>query len=381
MRIVVVGSNHLIGSELVATLCAAGHEAVAASPEVGVDPVTGEGLAEILRGTAVVVDVSNPPCFEEAAVMAFCTASTRNLIEHEVAAGVTHHVALSSLGVKELSDSGYFRARCAQERLIKDSQIPYSLVRTTLLFEELRKLADVLTHGATVHVRPVLVQPVAAHDLVRLIAAIAVDTPLKGVIEIGGPEPFYLDGLVQRVLGASQDPRRVIGDAHARYFGAQPGERSLVAGDEAELGEIRFDDWLRHMARDVDVPDASATVPVGRTSLEEHEFRVSDVPPGSVLLMGNVAVFSVAGGFCATQATCTHRAGPLSEGTIDGTTVTCPLHGAQFNIWTGAVLHGPARDPLKTYRVVVDGDVGRVYADEHRPATTSTAEVLRSQLR
>jgi nitrite reductase/ring-hydroxylating ferredoxin subunit len=215
--------------------------------------------------------------------------------------------------------------------------------------------------GAIVRVPPVLVQPMAADDVVRLVAAIAVATPLNGTIEVGGPEPFYLDGLVKRVLGARNDRREVIGDMHARYFGARPGERSLMAGDEAELGEIRFDDWLRHMA--FHEPDASAGVAIERASLEANEFRVSDVPPGSVLLMGNVAVFSVAGGFCATQATCPHRAGPLSEGTVDDTTVTCPLHGSQFNIWTGAVLRGPAKEPLETYRVIVDGDIGRVDAD------------------
>jgi uncharacterized protein YbjT (DUF2867 family)/nitrite reductase/ring-hydroxylating ferredoxin subunit len=346
MRIVVIGSTGLIGSQLVTTLRAAGHEAVAASPESDFDCVTCEGLAEVLRETAVVVDVSDPPAFEDAAVMAFFTAS---LLEHEAAAGVTHHVALSPLGSTDLLESGYFRARCAQEQVIKASRIPYSIVRATLLFENLGKLADVAAHGATVRVPPVLVQPIAAQDVVRLVAATAVAAPLNGVIEVGGPEPFHLDGLVQRVLGASHDSRQVIGDTHARYFGAHPGERSLVAGDEAELGETRFDDWLRHM-----VPNGP------RAPLADNEFRVSDVPPGSVLLMGKVAVFSAAGGFCATQAMCTHKAGPLSEGTVDDTTVTCPLHGSQFNIWTGAVLRGPAKEPLKTYRVTVDGDIGRV---------------------
>jgi nitrite reductase/ring-hydroxylating ferredoxin subunit len=213
-----------------------------------------------------------------------------------------------------------------------------------------------------VRVPPVLVQPVAADDVVRLVVALAVGAPLNATIEMGGPEPFYLDGLVQRVLGASNDPREVIADPHARYFGARLGERSLMAGDEAELGEIRFDDWLRHTAPHA--ADASPGVPIEGGSLKANEFRVSDVPPGSVLLLGDVAVFSVAGGFCATQATCTHRAGPLSEGTIDDTAVTCPLHGAQFNVWTGAVLRGPATEPLKTYPVVIDGGIGRVDVDE-----------------
>ena len=221
-------------------------------------------------------------------------------------------------------------------------------------------------------VPPVLVQPMAADDVVRLVAGIAMAPPLNGTIEIGGPEPLYLDGLVERVLGARNDPRQVIRDAHARYFGAQPGERSLMAGDEADLGEIRFDDWLRHLAATIDGPDSSAVLPSERASLEKNEFRVSDVPPGSVLLMGDVAVFSVAGGFCATQSTCPHKAGPLSEGTVDDTTVTCPLHGSQFNIWTGAVLRGPAKEPLKTYRVTVNGNIGRV------DTGTDTVEAPRS---
>jgi uncharacterized protein YbjT (DUF2867 family)/nitrite reductase/ring-hydroxylating ferredoxin subunit len=372
MRIVVIGntgSTGLLGSQLVATLRAAGHETVAASPESDFDCVTCQGLADVLRGTAVVVDVSEPSSFADAAVTAFFTAS---LLEHEAAAGVKHHVALSPLGSTDLLESGYFRARCAQERLIAASRIPYSIVRSTLLFENLEKLADVEGNGAAVRIPPVLVQPVAADDVVRLVAAVALDTPLKRAIEIGGPEPFYLDGLVQRVLGARNDRREVIGDAHARYFGAHLGERSLIAGDEAELGETRFDDWLRQMApartcascangngngNGSAVEHGASTA---RDAGKDHTFRVSDVPPGSVLLMGDIAVFGVAGGFCATQATCTHRAGPLSEGTVDDTTVTCPLHGSQFNIWTGAVLRGPAKEPLKTYGVIVDGDIGRV---------------------
>jgi uncharacterized protein YbjT (DUF2867 family)/nitrite reductase/ring-hydroxylating ferredoxin subunit len=348
MKIVVIGSTGLIGSQLVATLRAAGHDAIG----------EGEDLAEALRGAAVVVDLADQPSFEDEAVMGYVTRATRHLIGYEVAAGVTHHVALAPLGSEDLLESGYFRARCAQEQLIKASPIPYSIVRSALLFENVAMLADSEAHGATVRVPPVLVQPVAARDVARLLAAIAVDGPLNGTIEIGGPEPFYLDGLVRRVLGARHDPREVIGDPHARYFGAQPGELSLVAGDEAELGEIRFDDWLRQLA--CDGADACALGRVDRASLQPNEFRVGDVPEGSVLLLGNVAVFSAAGGFCATQALCTHRAGPLSEGTVDDTTVTCPLHGSQFNIWTGAVLRGPATKPLETYRVIVDGDIGRV---------------------
>jgi nitrite reductase/ring-hydroxylating ferredoxin subunit len=212
--------------------------------------------------------------------------------------------------------------------------------------------------------RQVLIQPIAADDIARAVSKIATGPPLNGTVEIGGPEHFYLDGLIQRDLGARNDSREVLGDPHARYFGTALEERSLVPGDEAELGEIRFDDWLARNASAI--PDAAGqpvAVPGAksrREPLKEGEFRISEVPPGSVLLVGDVAVFNIDGGFCATQATCTHRQGLLTEGTLDGTTVTCPLHGAQFNVWTGVALRGPAKDPLKTYLVTVEGEVGRV---------------------
>jgi nitrite reductase/ring-hydroxylating ferredoxin subunit len=248
---------------------------------------------------------------------------------------VRHYVALSAVGIDQLQDG---------ERLIEACGVPFSIVRTTQVFELLDRIADAETQGVTVRVPPALIQPIAADDVVRVLAEIAVGAPLNGTIEVGGPEPFYLDGLLQRVLGARNDPRRVIDDVHAHYCGAAVGRRSLLAGDEARLGTIRFDDWLRQ-------------TPVETTN---YEFRVSDVPAGSVLLLGDVAVSSAAGGFCATQALCPHRGGPLSEGPVDDTTVTCPLHGARFDIWTGAVLGGPATEPLETYRVCISGDVGRV---------------------
>jgi len=361
MKILVVGGSGLVGSRLVTMLTRDGHDVVAASRRSGVDAVTGEGLAEALRGASVVVDVSNSPSFEDAAVMKFFKTSTHNLLTGEVAAGVRHHVALSVVGTGRLLQSGYLRAKFAQEKLIKDASVPYSIVQATQFFEFLGIIADAATHGNAVRVPPVVIQPIAADDVARAVAKIATGTPLNGTVEIGGPEPFYLDGLLQRVLGASNDPREVIADPHARYFGAELNERSLVPGDEAELGEIRFDDWLGRTAPPIVGRNRQPAVgAVARTPLKENEFRISEVPPGSVLLMGDVAIFSVEGGFCATQAKCTHRQGLLSEGTLDGTTVTCPLHGAQFNVWTGAVLRGPAKDPLKTYRVTVDGEVGRV---------------------
>ena len=364
MKIVVIGGSGLIGSRLGAMLTQDGHEVVAASRRSGVDAVTGEGLADTLTGASVVVDVSNSPSFEDAAVMKFFKTSTHNLLTAEAVAGVGHHVALSVVGTGRLLQSGYLRAKFAQEKLIKESSIPYSIVQATQFFEFLHGIADAATHGKAVRVPPVLIQPIAADDVVRAVAKVATRSPLNATVEIGGPEPFHLDGLIQRVLGARNDPREVIGDRHARYFGAELGERSLVAGDEAELGEIRFDDWLDRSAPPLADRNGQPAVGVaagsGRAPLEENEFRISEVPFGSVLLMGDVAIFSVEGGFCATQAKCPHRQGPLSEGTLDGSTVTCPLHGAQFNVWTGAVLRGPAKDPLKTYRVTVDGEVGRV---------------------
>ena len=275
-----------------------------------------------------------------------------------------HHVALSVVGTGRLLQSGYLRAKFAQEKVIKDASAPYSIVQTTQFFEFLGSIADAATHGNAVRVPSVFIQPIAADDVARAVAKIATGTPLNGTVEIGGPEPFYLDGLVQRVLGAHSDPRQVIADPHARYFGTELTERSLVAGDEAELGEIRFEDWLARTKHLILDPNVQSAVVAGaeseRVPLKENEFHISEVPPGSVLLVGDCAVFNIEGGFCATQARCTHRQGALSEGSLDGSTVTCPLHGAQFNVWTGAVLRGPARDPLKTYRVTVEGDIGRV---------------------
>jgi uncharacterized protein YbjT (DUF2867 family)/nitrite reductase/ring-hydroxylating ferredoxin subunit len=364
MKIVIVGGSGLVGSKLVSMLTRDGHEVVAASRRSGVDTVTGEGLVEGLNGAAVVVDVSNSPSFEDAAVMKFFKTSTHNLLTYEAAAGVGHHVVLSVVGTGRLLQSGYFRAKFAQEKLVKDSSVPYTIVQATQFFEFFGTIADAATNGNAVRVPPVLMQPIAADDVARAVARIATGTPLNGTVEIGGPEPFYLDGLLQRVLGARNDPREVIADPHAHYFGTELNERSLVPGDEAELGEILFDEWLGRTAptiSDQNLQDAvGVAARIEHAPLKENEFRISEVPPGSVLLVGDVAVFNVEGGFCATQARCTHRQGPLSEGAIDGSTVTCPLHGAQFNVWTGAVLRGPAKDPLKTYRVTVEGDVGHV---------------------
>jgi uncharacterized protein YbjT (DUF2867 family) len=244
MKIVVIGGSGLIGAKLVRTFTSQGHEVVAASRRSGVDAVTGEGLAEALGGASVVVDVLNSPSFEDTAVMKFFTSSTQRLLACEAAAGVGHHVMLSVVGTERLRQSGYLRAKFAQEQLIRNSPIPYSIVQTTQFFEFLSGIADAATRNNAVRVPPVLIQPVAADDVARAVAKIATGPPLNGSVEMGGPEPFYLDGLIRRDLGARNDSRNVILDPHARYFGAQLNERSLIAGDEAELGELRFDDWI-----------------------------------------------------------------------------------------------------------------------------------------
>jgi uncharacterized protein YbjT (DUF2867 family) len=244
MKIVVIGGSGLIGSKLVKKLREHGYEAVAASPNSGVNTLTGEGLAEVLEGTSVVVDVSNSPSFEDAAVMEFFKTSTRNLLTYEAAAGVGHHVALSVVGTERLSESGYFRAKIAQEKLIKESSIPYSIVHSTQFFEFVKSIADAATDGNSVRLAPVIIQPMAADDVASAVGRVAAGAPLNGTIEVAGPERFRLDEFIRRGLSARNYPREVIADPHARYFGAELSERTLVPGDDAQLGETRFEDWL-----------------------------------------------------------------------------------------------------------------------------------------
>jgi uncharacterized protein YbjT (DUF2867 family) len=245
MKIVVIGGSGLIGSKLVRKLLEHGHQAVPASPSSGVNTLTGEGLAEVLDSAAVVVDVSNSPSFEDAAVLNFFETSTSNLLDAEAVAGVDHHVALSIVGTERLSEGGYFRAKIAQENLIKRSSIQYSIVRATQFFEfELKRIADDATDGNTVRVAPVLIQPMAAEDVASAVGRISVGSPVNGIVEVAGPQQFRLDELIRRVLRERRDPREVITDPHARYFGAELGERTLVPGDDARLAETRFDDWL-----------------------------------------------------------------------------------------------------------------------------------------
>jgi uncharacterized protein YbjT (DUF2867 family) len=243
MRIVVVGGTGLIGSKLVAKLREHGHEALAAAPSTGVNTLTGEGLRQVLAGASVVIDVSNSPSFEDAAVLEFFETSTRNLLAAEAVAGVGHHVAASVVGTHLLPGSGYFRAKIAQEKLIEKSSIPFSLVRATQFFEFVRSIADEATEGDTVRIAPVLFQPIAGDDVAQALGGVSVGSPLNGRVEIAGPELFRMDEFFRDALAGWGDPRQVVTDPHAHYFGCELGERTLVPGDGATLGRIRYRDW------------------------------------------------------------------------------------------------------------------------------------------
>jgi uncharacterized protein YbjT (DUF2867 family) len=251
MKIVVIGGTGLIGSKLVNKLHEHEHEAVAAAPNTGVNTVTGEGLAEVLKAASVVVDVSNSPSWDDAEVLKFFETSTRNLLTSEASAGVGHHVALSVVGTDRLSESGYMRAKIAQEKLIKESSIPYSIIHATQFFEFLKGLADISMVGDKVHLPPVLFQPMSADDVASGIARIVVGEPVNGIIEIGGPEKFRVDELVRRRLASLKDPREVVADPNARYGGARVSERTLLPGNNARLGETRFETWLTQPAAQI----------------------------------------------------------------------------------------------------------------------------------
>jgi uncharacterized protein YbjT (DUF2867 family) len=244
MKIVVIGGSGLIGSKLVDKLGQHGHDAVAADLKTGVNTLTGEGLDEALEGAAVVVDVSNAPSWEDAAVKEFFTTSTGNVLAAEAAAGVGHHVALSVVGTERLTESGYFRAKLVQETLIAESSIPYSIVRATQFYEFMERVAADATDGNTVRLPPALIQPMAADDVATGVGRVAVGAPLNGMVEIAGPEQFRLDELIRGVLTARDDPREVVTDPQARYFGINPSDRALIPGADARLAETRFSDWL-----------------------------------------------------------------------------------------------------------------------------------------
>jgi uncharacterized protein YbjT (DUF2867 family) len=248
MKVVVIGGTGLIGSKLVTLLSGAGHEALAAAPNTGVNTLTGEGLADALDGATVVVDVSNSPSFEDDAVLEFFRTSTTNLLAAEADAGVSHHVALSVVGTQRLAESGYFRAKIAQEELIVASPVPYSIVHATQFFEFVGSIADAATGGSTVRLAPVHIQPMAADDVASAVCQVALDQPLLGTVEVAGPEKLRLDDLVRRRLAALHDPREVLADPDARYFGAHLTDGILLPGAEARLGSVRFEDWLIHTA-------------------------------------------------------------------------------------------------------------------------------------
>ncbi len=244
MKVVVIGGTGLIGSKLVAKLNEHGHEAVPAAPNTGVNTLTGEGLAEVLQGATVVVDVSNSPSFEDDAVMEFFRTSTTNLVKAEADAGVTHHVALSVVGTERLQKSGYFRAKQAQETLIKASGIPYSILLASQFFEFMKAVAASGTEGDTVRLPPIKIQPVYSDDVAATVGRTAVGTPVNGVVEVAGPDTFQLDELIRTSLAAKNDPRTVVTDPHAPYYGSETEETALLPGPDAHIGETRYADWL-----------------------------------------------------------------------------------------------------------------------------------------
>ncbi len=244
MKIVVIGGTGLIGTRLVSRLRQQRHDVVAASPSMGVNAVTGEGLAPALAGAQVVVDVANSPSWEDQAVLEFFEKSARNLLAAEAAAGVGHHVALSVVGTDRLLASGYFRAKMAQENLIQHGNVPYTIVRCTQFFEFAGGIAQIATDGQGVRLPPVLMQPIVSDDVAAALADIAVEKPLNATIELAGPEPIRLDEVVRRYLIAKQDPRQVITDAQALYYGIEVNDQSLMPGDNPRLGHTRFADWL-----------------------------------------------------------------------------------------------------------------------------------------
>lgn len=248
MKIVVIGGTGLIGAKVVATLAEQDHEAVPASPRLGINTLTGAGLAAALAGASVVVDVSNAPSFEDQAALEFFQTSTRTLLAAEAAAGVGHHVALSVVGTERLAASGYFRAKIAQEKLIRDSPIPYSIVHATQFFEFIPSIANAATEGTAVHLAPALIQPMAADDVAQAVARVALAAPVNGIVEIAGPESFRLDDLIRQDLSARHDPRVVITDPHAPYYGATLDVCTLIPGNDALLGETHYADWLSQPA-------------------------------------------------------------------------------------------------------------------------------------
>jgi uncharacterized protein YbjT (DUF2867 family) len=247
MKIVVTGGTGLIGSKVVAKLKQKGHEAIAAAPNTGVNTITGEGLTDALAGAQVVVDVANSPSFEDQAAMDFFQTAGKNLTAAEVAAGIKHHVALSVVGTERLQDSGYLRAKLAQEKLIKSAPIPYTIVHATQFFEFLRAIAQSAAQGDTVHLSHALFQPMAAEDVATAVAEAALAEPVNGTLEIAGPDTFHIDEIVGKVLEYDKSPRKVVRDPEALYYGLKLNDQSLVPGPNPHLGSTKFDWWLTHV--------------------------------------------------------------------------------------------------------------------------------------
>jgi uncharacterized protein YbjT (DUF2867 family) len=244
MKIVVIGGTGLIGSKLVEKLSNAGHDVLAASPDTGVNTLTGEGLADALEGAQVVVDVANAPVWDDDAVLDFFQTTSRNVLDAEIAAGVQHHVVLSVVGADRLPDSGYLRAKLAQEDTTTSGSVPYTILRATQFFEFIGRIADSSVDGDTIRLAPVFIQPESADDVAAALADVAVSEPVNGIVELGGPDKFRLDELAERVLRANNDPRPVTADAHARYFGTELADYSLTPGSGARIAPTSFDDWL-----------------------------------------------------------------------------------------------------------------------------------------
>ena len=244
MKIVVIGGSGLIGSKLVNRLRQTGHEVVAASPNTGVNTITGEGLAEALQGAQVVVDVANSPSFDAKPALEFFETSGRNLLAAEAKAGVRHHLALSVVGTERLLESGYFRAKMAQENLIKASGIPYTILHSTQFFEFIEAIIKSGVDGDVIRLSPALIQPIASDDVVAALADLAVGAPVNGTVEVAGPEQYALDTLARTVLTSKDDGRQVIADVHARYYGAELRERTLTPGEHPRFAPTRFEDWF-----------------------------------------------------------------------------------------------------------------------------------------
>ena len=244
MKVVVIGGTGLIGRQVVADLTGRGHDAVAAAPSTGVDTVTGDGLAAALEGAEVVVDVANSPSFAPADVLAFFETAGRNIAKAESAAGVGHHVALTIVGAERVPDSGYMRAKLAQERVVEQSGVPYTIVRATQFYEFLRAIADSATEDGVVRIPSATIQPMAAADVALAVTDAALAPPVNATVEIAGPERIPFPDLLREVLAADGDPRRVVGDEHARYFGTELDDHSITAAPGARVGTRRFRDWL-----------------------------------------------------------------------------------------------------------------------------------------